>query len=247
MSKKRYINTKFWSDGFIVKLEPLERYLFLYFLTNEHTDICGVYELPLKIIERETGIDYDSLLRLIDKLKGKVYLIEDWVYIKNFSKHQASNPKVDEGIKRSLAEVPTLITQRISQIDIDHDSLSIVTEQPKLKLKPKPILKPLTPERIDEQSSQENKEINLILYEFYKVNPTINFSNCHNRNSSRDLIKKFGVEKAVAMIQWHQSKMGDKYCPTATTPTAFKEKLGDISVYANKLKNNPLVNDLGSI
>ena len=252
MAKNRYINTKFWSDGFIIKLSPLERYLFLYFLTNEHTDICGIYELPLEIIERETGIEYDSLLKLIDRLKGKIYIIEDWVYIKNFSKHQATNPKVSEGINRSLKEIPPLIKDKIDKINIEYDSLLIDYEQlkPKLKLKLKPKLKLNiieTTNVVNGQSPDENKEINKVIDEFYKINPTINYVNCQNRNASKDLIKKFGLEKLIAMIQWYQSKMSDKYCPIATTPKIFKDKLGDIIAYANKLKNNNIVQDLGEI
>jgi len=64
MAKQRYINTKFWSDTFISELNPLDRYLFLYFLTNEHTNIAGVYELPLKTIAFETGIELDMLKKM---------------------------------------------------------------------------------------------------------------------------------------------------------------------------------------
>lgn len=246
MSKKRYINTKFWSDSFIIELSPLERYLFLYFLTNEHTDICGIYELPIKIIERETGIEHNSLLKIIDRLKGKIYLVKNWVYIKNFSKHQACNPKVDEGIKRSLADIPKEIKDLIDKIEIDYNSLSIVTEQPKLKLKLKPKLSEIT-NVIAEQSSAE-KEINLIIDEFYKINPLINYANCSERNACKELLKKFKKEELILMIQFHISKMQeDKYWPTATTPIAFKNKFGDIKANADKLKNNNIVQDLGEI
>lgn len=65
MSKNRFINTKFWSDNFIIELNPLDRYLFLYFLTNEHTNIAGIYELPLRTISFETGIEKDMLEKMI--------------------------------------------------------------------------------------------------------------------------------------------------------------------------------------
>lgn len=241
MSKKRYINTKFWSDSFIIELKPLERYLFLYFLTNEHTDICGIYELPLIVIERETGIDYDSLLKIINRLKGKIYLIEkNWIYIKNFSKHQASNPKVEEGIKRSFNEIPIKIREKVKEIDIEYNSLSIEYEQ--LKLKPK--LKPLeTTKVVAEQSSAVNE----IFKKFYEINPGLNFGNKTQREAANYLIKKFGSDCLIGMINWYISRMQDKYCPVATTPLAFKEKLGDIKNYADKLKNNQMVTNLGNV
>ena len=117
MSKKRYINTKFWSDSFVVGLNPLDRYLFLYFLSNEHTDICGIYELPLNVICRETGLEKEMIITMLHTLSGKVYLIDGWVYIKNFSKHQAINDSIQKGIERSLKEVPDKIIEKIKEID----------------------------------------------------------------------------------------------------------------------------------
>jgi hypothetical protein len=151
MSKKRYINTRFWSDTFVVELNPLDRYLFLYLLTNEHTDICGVYELPWKVMSRETGLDDEMLKKMFARLVGKAYYIDGWVYIKNFARHQAVNPKIEEGIKRSIECVPEEIRSKIKQIDIDYHRLSkplidseLLILKPILKPKPKLIPKPLS-------------------------------------------------------------------------------------------------------
>jgi len=38
--KKRYISTKFWDDEFIVNLDPIEKLLFMYFLTNPLTNVA---------------------------------------------------------------------------------------------------------------------------------------------------------------------------------------------------------------
>ena len=89
MSKKRYIDTKFWSDSFVRdELNPLDRYLFLYFFTNERTNICWIYELPISIISFETWIEKENLLKMMERLKPKVYYIDWRVYIKNFQKHR---------------------------------------------------------------------------------------------------------------------------------------------------------------
>lgn len=109
-SKQRYIDTKFWSDGFITELDPLERYLFIYLLTNEHTNICGIYELPLRVMAFESGIDKEMLPKMLSRFAGKVGKIEyinGWVCIRNFIKHQASeNVKIKTGIIEKLKEVP---------------------------------------------------------------------------------------------------------------------------------------------
>lgn len=117
MAKQRYVNTKFWSDNFISELNPLDRYLFLYFLTNEHTNICGIYEVPLKTISFETGLELDMLKKMINRLCGKVYYINGWVYLKNFAKHQAVNDSIKKGIEASKKEVPNDILVKIKEID----------------------------------------------------------------------------------------------------------------------------------
>ncbi|MEA3272241.1 MAG: hypothetical protein U9P90_01070 [Patescibacteria group bacterium] len=118
MAKKRYINTKFWSDGFVVKLNPLDRYLFLYLLTNEHTDICGIYELPWRVMARETGLEDEMLQEMFKRLVNKFYYINGWVYIKNFAKHQGDSPQIKKGIERSLNDVPAHVIAKIKKIDI---------------------------------------------------------------------------------------------------------------------------------
>lgn len=143
MAKRRLINTKFWSDSFIVKLQPLERYLFLYLLTNEHTEICGIYELPFEVMSRETGLKIETLSNLLNAFNGKICYIKGWVYIKNFTKNQCANENMTRGAERSLSEVPGEIMAIIKQKDKPFQTLSNDSKHPEiLKPKPKPKLKP---------------------------------------------------------------------------------------------------------
>jgi hypothetical protein len=143
MAKKRYINTRFWDDQYVSNLDPTEKLLFLYFLTNQRTDICGIYEIPLKSIAVDTGIDKEMVVKIINRFTKdkKIFYILGWVFIKNFTKHQAVNPKIEEGIKRSLSEVPNNVLAKIREIQgikdslsIDYDSLSIDSELLNLNL-----------------------------------------------------------------------------------------------------------------
>lgn len=116
------INTKFWSDSWVrEKINPLDRYLFLYFLTNEHTSICGIYELSMSTICFETGIDRDELQRvMLPRLQPKLYYIDGWVIIPNFIKHQNQNsPKILKGIESELEEVPPDIMQKAKECGYD--------------------------------------------------------------------------------------------------------------------------------
>ena len=101
MAKQRFINTKLWSDSWVRTLKPFDRYLFLYLLTNEHTDICGIYELPLEVISFETGLPKNTLSKCMDTLKPKVFYVDGWVWLVNFEKHQRGrgNPKIEKSIQ----------------------------------------------------------------------------------------------------------------------------------------------------
>lgn len=126
MAKTRYINTRFWNDGFISNLMPYEKLIFLYFLTNEHTNICGVYELPLKIIVSETGIPKKKIEEIIPSLCGKIVYIDGWVGIKNFAKYQNSNnSNVQAGIKDALKDIPKEIIKKINDLYIANEGLCI--------------------------------------------------------------------------------------------------------------------------
>jgi len=117
--KTRYVKTKFWSDGYIVKLDIIERYLFLYFLTNEHSNIAGIYEMPVEIIARESGVEKEMIEKIITRFSsaGKIYYIDGWVYVKNFAKHQAINDSVKQGIERERKGVPPEIMEKIDKIN----------------------------------------------------------------------------------------------------------------------------------
>ena len=112
MAKQRYINTKLWSDGWISNLDPVEKLLFLYLLTNERTTIAGVYELPLKIMSVETGIEKEMIEKVLSRFEKdkKVVYRDGWVSVLNFVKHQdLKNEKIKKGIESAFSSVPTYL------------------------------------------------------------------------------------------------------------------------------------------
>ena len=138
MAKKRYINTKFWDDIYVSNLDPIEKLLFLYFLTNPVTDICGIYEIPFKRVALDTGIDKEMVEKIIRRFENddKIYYIDGWIFVKNFAKHQAVNPSIQKGIERNKEEIPSDIMAKISEIE--QTGTRLVTDCDLLKPKPKP-------------------------------------------------------------------------------------------------------------
>lgn len=125
--KNRYINTRFWSDSWIrQKLNPLDRYLFIYFLTNEHTNICGIYEIPIEIIAFETGLDENDLNKsLLPRLKPKIIYKNNYIIVPNFIKHQnIRSPKVITGIMAEISQIPKDIIKIAIEYGYPIDTIS---------------------------------------------------------------------------------------------------------------------------
>ncbi|BAQ12801.1 putative dnaD protein [Clostridium botulinum] len=95
MAKYRQLYTEFWKDGFVVELEPEEKYFYLYLLTNANTSQCGIYELPKKIIENETGYNketVDNLIKKFEEYKKIIYSEETKeIIILNWFKYNEPN------------------------------------------------------------------------------------------------------------------------------------------------------------
>ena len=64
MASYRNISMDFWTDSKVVDdFTPEDRYIYLYCMTNPHTNLCGCYEVSIKQIANETGYNNDSVER----------------------------------------------------------------------------------------------------------------------------------------------------------------------------------------
>lgn len=115
------ITTKMWSDNWFIDLDPIEKLIFVYILTNEKTNILGLYELPLRIMSIETGIEKEMIEKVLNRFKEdkKVMYFDGWIFIKNFPRHQSVNPSIIKGIKRVLSETPDRIKRKIDRLGTD--------------------------------------------------------------------------------------------------------------------------------
>lgn len=102
------VDTSFWSDPWVVdQLNALDRYLFLYLITNDHINLAGVYEISLRTISYETGIEQEELLRMFKRLEPKIRYIDSWVILKNSIKNQNyHSPKIKANIEFVLSGCP---------------------------------------------------------------------------------------------------------------------------------------------
>ena len=109
MDDSRMIKTKFWADEYIQDLTPLQRYLYLYILTNERTNIAGCYEINIKRICFDTGLPAPDILAHLERFKSddKALFSDGWLSIKNFTKHQNfTSVSIQQGIDKIMSFAP---------------------------------------------------------------------------------------------------------------------------------------------
>jgi len=111
MATQRYISTSFWDDKWIRSINPADRYLYLYLMTNPLTNIAGVYEITLDRVAFDTGYDERTLQPMLDKFAeaGKAYFYQDeWMILPAWPRHQQwqKRSKIRDGIVSILQECP---------------------------------------------------------------------------------------------------------------------------------------------
>jgi len=121
MATQRYISTSFWTDKWVRTLDPAERYLYIYLLTNPQTNIAGVYQITMDRIAFDTGYDERTLEPMLRRFAqaGKAHMIDDeWMAIPSWPKHQriSQRGKVLRGIRKILSELPPDVYHELERV-----------------------------------------------------------------------------------------------------------------------------------
>jgi phage gp36-like protein len=110
MAVYRQVHVSFWQDGFVLDLTPEEKYFYLYLMTNSKTSQCGIYELPKRIIETETGYNRETVEKLLQRFEGygkieyndstKEIMVFNWLKY-----NKINSPKVKSCVMKELEKV----------------------------------------------------------------------------------------------------------------------------------------------
>lgn len=231
MSKQRIVKDNFWTDGYVEKLTPDEKLIFLYLLTNPLCNIAGIYEIRSKRIAFETGYDIEVIDTILKRFKKdkKIILFNDWIIIINFVKNQSNNPSVIKGVQRILDNLPKEV-----QAVTDCDSLSYLT------LLNLTLPNSTLPNGKKKADTFLNKQITQIIDEFSKWTPSAKtwYKNTTQRNACKLLIEHYGIKEVIKMIENLPKVNRLEYVSTATTPKQLLDKAEAIKAQLSKLKNN---------
>ena len=113
MATQRYISTSFWDDKWIMELDPSEKLLYLYLLTNPLTNIAGIYKITIKRISFDTGFTPDTIGHIFQKFQkaNKAHLVGEYILLPSWPKHQhwQTHDKIRTGILIELNKLPKVI------------------------------------------------------------------------------------------------------------------------------------------
>jgi uncharacterized phage protein (TIGR02220 family) len=123
MSKNRYVNTGFWTDEYIEDLDPIDKYVFLYCLTNPLANIAGIYKISLSRMLFETKLEKNRLLKAFEGFKKdeKILYQDGWIACKNTIKHQKLNTNIEKGIDEIVNNSPRVIVDWVCKDYLNTD------------------------------------------------------------------------------------------------------------------------------
>ena len=114
--KYRQVNTKFWSDVWVVdELNPLDRYLFLYSITNDKANDLLIYEISKRTISHETGLTVDEIDRMFKRLESRLIYFKGFIIFKNGINNKNYNPNQFIGMSKMLMDYPEDVIQKASE------------------------------------------------------------------------------------------------------------------------------------
>ncbi|WP_242214148.1 DnaD domain-containing protein [Bacillus cereus group sp. BfR-BA-01383] len=110
MAVYRNVRVNFWQDEFILDLTPEERYFYIYLLTGTKTKQCGIYILPKRLAELETGYSRETVEKLLNRFVeyGKILYDTETkeLYITNWLRYNPIlNTNVEKCVLRELKAV----------------------------------------------------------------------------------------------------------------------------------------------
>lgn len=106
----RIVRTRFWKDEKVHKMSASAQHLFIYLLTCDSINLCGVFELPDDYISLEAKLDGNRLASAKKELGdlGRVRFHDGWVYVVNAQKYNPyhNSPMTAIAFKKEVSLIP---------------------------------------------------------------------------------------------------------------------------------------------
>lgn len=128
MSNRKHLDDRIWDDSFFLELNPAQKCLFLFYLTNPSLSLCPIFEISEKMVLLRTQLEkkeFEKAKQLFSQ-KGKIFFYENWVFLPNFMKYNSGITSIGENGKPSntlkpfikeLQSIPKDVLQFFSKCD----------------------------------------------------------------------------------------------------------------------------------
>ena len=137
MASYRNLQMSFWTDTKILEnFSAMEKYMYLYLLTNPHTSLCGCYEISFVTIASETALKKNDVKILIQKLIEKRVIDysndTNEVLLLHWHKYNwTSSEKVRASLEKIIAHIKCLkFQQYLTELLQCTDRVSIQYQYP---------------------------------------------------------------------------------------------------------------------
>lgn len=241
----RSIDSRLWSDGWVRKLNALDRYLFIYLLTNDHSTWCGVYELDIAMMAFESGIDREDLERsMLPRLAPKVIYFDGWVYVPNWIKYHLSasgtvSPQHQKGFDTAWKAVPERIRLKIKEIE--QEVYPIQGVSPSSSSFSFTYQGADEPREVYETTEEEEKPKSKAKYPHSKEvfswfpYPEPSWTMNTTEQKHAELLFLRGEGKVKSALAFYEKHKGEDYFLKITKPSDLERKWNDLIDYANKV------------
>jgi hypothetical protein len=109
MAEYRNVQSKIWEDEWFVSLDAEGKVLFFYLITNHRASVAGIYTLPIRSIEFETGLKQERVASLLAEFEaaGKLMYADSVIWVTNLRRYQETkSPTLQNCISRDIAKIP---------------------------------------------------------------------------------------------------------------------------------------------
>ncbi len=115
MSLRRSIDSKMWGDAWFENLQPKQKLLWVYLLTNSYTNMLGVYEISVGRISYETKLTINEVETILKGFEsfGKAYYWCGRVFLPNWIKNQSMNTNMLISAKKEFSCLPKVLIDKL--------------------------------------------------------------------------------------------------------------------------------------
>lgn len=216
-------------------LNALDRYLFLYLLSNQRSGRLGIYEISLNAMASESGIDEKDLkFSMLQRLEPKVYYKEGWVIIINYLKHQlGGGPKYTTGVNSEFNLLPPKIREIAIGYGYPIDTLSIgYSEKTRLLHHTKPYQTKYSETEFrrelvskDWEGERPDRRVKDKLSVYSLFGGKQPWWNHKQQREAALRLFDYGIQKVKLGKEIMKENEDDQYCPQADTPFDYEKKI----------------------